>query len=237
LRRCWRDEYPNNQQGEAFGCEAVNYLGPRPHLEEHEVGNLVSVTSASRRALSLTLVRHGESDWNVSRLVQGQDDQAQLTEAGRAQAQLLVAGLRAHDFHHVVSSDLARARETAAIFADALTLTSSTDPLLRERCFGTLEGGPWADLTSDLTGVANGVVIDPDARPVGGESFRDVVRRAELFVEKASAEGSDGTLLVVTHGGMIRAIRAFCSRTPLERLTWDLVGNASVWTVRTTELR
>jgi probable phosphoglycerate mutase len=202
-------------------------------LKVGEVGNLVSVNSASRRALSLTLVRHGESSWNVSRLVQGQNDQAQLTEAGREQAQLLAEGLRVHEFHHVVSSDLARARETAAILADALTLTSSTDPLLRERCFGTLEGGPLADLTSDLTGVANGVVTDPDARPAGGESFRDVVRRAELFVEKFSANASDGPLLVVTHGGMVRAIRAFCSRAPLERLTWDSVGNASVWTVRT----
>ena len=208
-----------------------------PYRVEHEVGNLVSVTSAARRALSLTLVRHGESDWNVSRLVQGQDDQSHLSKAGRAQAQLLVEGLRAHAFHHVVSSDLARARETAAIIADALTLTTSTDPLLRERCFGTLEGGPLAKLTSDLTGVADGVVIDPDARPLGGESFRDVVRRAELFVEKVSGEVSDGPLLVVTHGGMIRALRAHCSGAPLERLTWDPVGNASVWTVRTSKLR
>ena len=208
-----------------------------PHLEELEVGNLVSVTSAPRQTLSLTLVRHGESEWNVSRLVQGQDDQARLTKSGRAQAQLLAEELRSHEFHHVVSSDLARAQETAAIIADALTLTSSTDPLLRERCFGTLEGGPWADLTSDLTGIANGVVINPDARPVGGESFRDVVRRAELFVERARAKGSDHPLLVVTHGGMIRAIRAFCSRAPLERLTWDSVGNASVWTVHTSEMR
>jgi probable phosphoglycerate mutase len=212
-------------------------LAQLPHLVEHELGNLVSVTSAARRVLSLTLVRHGESDWNVSRLVQGQDDQAHLSTAGRAQAQLLVEGLRTHAFHHVVSSDLARARETAAIIADALTLTTLTDPLLRERCFGTLEGGPWANLTSELTGIAEGVVIDPDARPLGGESFRDVVRRAELFVQRVSTEGFDGPLLVVTHGGMIRALRAHCSGAPLERLTWDSVGNASVWTVRTPELR
>lgn len=193
------------------------------------------MTSASRRARSLTLVRHGESDWNVSRLVQGQDDRAQLTEEGRAQSQLLVETLRQQEFDHVVSSDLARARETAAIISDGLSLTLATDPLLRERSFGAFEGGPLADLTSDFTGVAHGVVVDPDARPEGGESFRDVVHRAKLFVEHVLDEWPDRQLVVVTHGGMIRALRAHGAQSPLEGLTWDPVGNASVWVVHTPE--
>lgn len=172
----------------------------------------------------------------MSRLVQGQDDRAQLTPKGRTQSQHLVESLRAQEFRHLVSSDLERARATAAILGDTLKLTTATEPLLRERCFGALEGGPLAGLTSDVTGIADGVVVDPDARPAGGESFRDVVRRAELFIERAHAEWPDGPLLVVTHGGMIRALRAYCAQAPLEGLTWDPIGNASVWTVDTSEL-
>jgi probable phosphoglycerate mutase len=194
------------------------------------------MTSASDRSLSLTLVRHGESDWNVSRLVQGQNDRAQLSAEGRAQSQFLIESLRAQEFHYLVSSDLGRARETASIIGDALKLATVTDPLIRERSFGVLEGGPLAGLTSDVTGVEHGFVVNPDARPVGGESFRDVVRRAELFVEHAHAQWPDDPLLVVTHGGMIRALRAFCAQVPLEGLTWDPVGNASVWNVHTPEL-
>jgi probable phosphoglycerate mutase len=182
------------------------------------------------------LVRHGESDWNVLRLVQGQNDQAHLTKEGRAHTSVLVETLREHTFDRVVSSDLARARETAAILSDGLALGVATDPLLRERCFGGFEGGPLANLTSDVTGIADGLVVDPDARPAGGESFRDVVRRAELFVERASLEWPDRPLLVVTHGGMIRALRAYCARAPLEGLAWDLVGNASVWVIDIPEL-
>lgn len=208
----------------------------RLHLPEQAAGNLVKMTSASRRSLSLTLVRHGESDWNVSRLVQGQDDRAQLTAEGRTQSQLLVESLRVQEFHHLVSSDLRRARETASIIGGGLLLATVTDPLIRERSFGALEGGALADLTSDVTGIVDGFVSNPDARPAGGESFRDVVRRAELFVEHACAEWPDDPLLVVTHGGMIRALRAYCARAPLEGLTWDRVGNASVWKVHTPEL-
>ncbi len=189
------------------------------------------MTPSQRRARSLTLVRHGESDWNASRLVQGQNDRAQLTGEGRAHSSLLVTSLLEHKFDRVVSSDLARAKETAAIISEGLSLTFSTDPLLRERCFGAFEGGPLANLTSDVTGIADGLVVNPDARPAGGESFRDVVRRAELFVERSNLEWPDLSLLVVTHGGMIRALRAYCAREPLNGLRWDPVGNASVWAI------
>lgn len=217
----------------AATCIAI--IAHRHHVPEQEVGNLFRVTPASRQSLSLTLVRHGESNWNVSRLVQGQDDRAQLTPEGRAQSQLLVESLRAQEFHHLISSDLRRARETASILDVTLKLATVNEPLLRERSFGVLEGGPLANLTSDVTGIDHGVVVDPDARPARGESFRDVVRRAELFVERAHAEWPDGPLLVVTHGGMIRALRAYCAHAPLEGLTWDPVGNLSVWTVDASE--
>jgi len=189
------------------------------------------VTSPPRNEFSITLVRHGESDWNELRLVQGQNDTAQLTVRGKEQAYGVAQSLREPGFDYLFSSDLNRAAETASIIGATLGLTPESDTLLRERCFGTLEGGPFESLTGDVTGVVDHVLVDPDTRPPGGESFRDVVTRAGLFIERVKVLWPSQRLLVVTHGGTIRALRAYASRTPLEGMTWDRVVNASVWTL------
>jgi broad specificity phosphatase PhoE len=193
--------------------------------------NLDVVTSAPRNEFSITLVRHGESNWNELRLVQGQNDTAQLTARGKEQAYEVAQSLREPGFDHLLSSDLNRAAETASIIGATLGLTPESDALLRERCFGTLEGGPFESLTGDVTGVVDHVLVDPDTRPPGGESFRDVVARAGLFIERVKVLWPSQRLLVVTHGGTIRALRVHWSRTPLEGMTWDRVVNASVWTL------
>lgn len=189
------------------------------------------MTSDTTRALTLTLVRHGESDWNATRRTQGQDDRARLSVRGRAQAAELAATLDATAYDVVVTSDLARACETAAIIAGVLDLPIEIDPLLRERSFGVLEGGPLSQVTGDLSGIVDGVVVDPDARPSEGESFRDVVVRARRFLESAATRWPSGRLLIVTHGGMIRALRAHCEGLALTGLSWYPVGNCAVWTL------
>lgn len=197
-----------------------------------EISNLVSVSSAPESALPITLVRHGETEWNAKSVVQGQDDTARLNDKGRGQAQLVAESLVDMNFEVIISSDLARARETASIIGTVLSLPFEIDPLLRERSFGVLEAGPSSALTSAATGIAKGVLIDPDARPDEGESFRDVVRRADIFLDRVDEEWSTRRLLVVTHGGTIRALRASASATPLEGLIWDTVSNCSVWTIQ-----
>ena len=182
----------------------------------------------------MMLVRHGETNWNASRLVQGHHDAARLTAKGREQARLVADSLREQGFDRLFSSDLDRATETAAIIGAAIGLTPEIDTLLRERSFGTFEGGPLERLTSDVTGIDDDVLVDPDARPLGGESFRDVVVRAGLFIER---ESSSNRLLVVTHGGTIRALRAFGTDRPLEGLSWYPVGNCSTWELDTHDAR
>ena len=178
---------------------------------------------------SITLVRHGESTWNVRGLIQGQNDVAQLTDIGRAQARAVAKSLKSLGFDRLVTSDLARARETAEIIGSELALTPTPDSLLRERCFGVLEGQPQEMLDSDSSGIVEGVIVDPDARPEAGESFRDVVTRAGIFVEATRDHAKGERLLVVTHGGTIRALRAYVEAQPLEGLDAIAVGNCSVW--------
>jgi 2,3-bisphosphoglycerate-dependent phosphoglycerate mutase len=181
------------------------------------------------RASSITLVRHGESTWNELGLIQGQNDVALLTEVGRDQAREVARSLQSLGFDRLVTSDLARARQTAEIIGSKLALVPAPDTLLRERCFGVLEGEPQEMLDSQSSGIVDGVFVDPDARPEGGESFRDVVTRVGVFIEATRDFSSGERLLVVTHGGTIRALRAYVEAQPLEGLHTLSVGNCSVW--------
>jgi broad specificity phosphatase PhoE len=185
--------------------------------------------SAPSRDGSITLVRHGESTWNDRGLIQGQNDLAQLTDVGRDQARAVAASLKSLGIDRIVTSDLARARQTAEIIGSELGLVPTSDSLLRERCFGVLEGQPQEMLDSASSGIVDGVFVDPDARPKGGESFRDVVARAGVFVEATGDYLLSERLLVVTHGGTIRALRAYVEALPLEGLETLTVANCSVW--------
>jgi probable phosphoglycerate mutase len=185
----------------------------------------------SSRGGSITLVRHGESTWNERGLIQGHDDHAQLTEAGRRQARDAGRSLLTAGINQIIASDLSRARETAEIIAEELGLTVVTDSLLRERCFGVLEGRPTEMLLPASSGVLDGVYVDPDARPEGGESFRDVVTRVGIFFEAARDSLGESRLLVVTHGGAIRALHAYVEDRPLEGLPALEVANCSIWDI------
>jgi broad specificity phosphatase PhoE len=190
--------------------------------------DVVSVISA--RTFPITVVRHGETEWNERRIIQGHTNSS-LTQTGREQARALGETLRELGFDYIVTSDLDRAQETALIVGEVLGLRSETDPLLRERSYGEYEGRPSEELSSNVTGIKESVMVNPDARPPGGESFRDVVARARRFLQRADEEWPETRLLVVTHGGMVQALRAATSARPLEGTLWFRVGNCTSWTL------
>ncbi|MDF2666750.1 MAG: fructose-2,6-bisphosphatase [Microbacterium sp.] len=151
----------------------------------------------------LTLVRHGETDWNSGGRIQGSTD-IPLNDTGRAQAREL-AGTLATEYAGrdvvIVSSDLSRAAETADILADALgTTVSLRMPGLQERSYGDAEGmdaptfyktyGPWH--AADVPGAETWPVVRERAR-------------AALAEAVASApEGAD--VIAVAHGALIREV-------------------------------
>lgn len=178
---------------------------------------------------SVALVRHGESTWNELGLIQGQNNTAQLTAQGRDEARDVAESLRGLGFQALFSSDLDRARETAEIIGSILGLTATTDVLLRERGFGVLEGHPLSELTPSVTGIEHHVMVNPDAAPQGGESFRQVVARGHIFAKRLFDERPHERILVVSHGGTIRALLASVGGQPLKGFHWHPVGNCSVW--------
>jgi 2,3-bisphosphoglycerate-dependent phosphoglycerate mutase len=131
----------------------------------------------------VVLLRHGESTWNERKLVQGQLDDARLSAEGKSQASAVAETLRDFTFQWIVTSDLTRARETAAIVDDALGLEVAIAPALRERSYGVYEGRPVSELPSSMTGIEDGRVVDPSARPEGGESLDDLYGRCAKFVD------------------------------------------------------
>ncbi len=180
---------------------------------------------------TMWLVRHGESTWNVLGIIQGQRDQATLTSRGRIQARAAAQRLGSHPIAAIFSSDLLRTRETAAIVARSFGVPFSVDPALRERCFGELEGAPAEALRPEVTGIVDDRVVDPYARPAGGESLDELYARSAGFVDGLIRHEPRGDVVVVAHGGSIRAIRSYCAGRPVGDMRWEPVANGSVWPV------
>ncbi|WP_426325411.1 histidine phosphatase family protein [Microbacterium sp. E-13] len=154
---------------------------------------------------ALTLIRHGETDWNRDRLIQGATD-IPLNDTGRRQAREAAALLRERVDGPVsiVSSDLARARETAEIIAAELDLAPPrTYAGLRERSYGDAEGvgidefrNRWGDWHSAEV---------PNAEPWPHLRARGVTALGEAVRDhrRDTAPAAAG-LIVVTHGALIR---------------------------------
>jgi probable phosphoglycerate mutase len=150
--------------------------------------------------VSIFLIRHGETLGNASRTVQRPDNP--LSPRGIAQAERLARHLEGHGIGAIVSSDFARAAQTAEHLARVTGLPVFHDPLLQERNFGDLRGTPYADLGFDM--------FAPDYAPPNGETWEvfhvRVDRAWALVQERAVAAG--GHLAVVTHGLVCRSLAA-----------------------------
>jgi len=148
--------------------------------------------------MTILVVRHGETDGNAARILQRPD--VPLNERGMRQAEQLARRLFAHGFVHILCSDLLRARMTAVPLAACSGITIEENPLLQERNFGNLRGVPYAELTEDPFG--------PDFAPPNGEDWSTFhARVAEAFaVIVGRRRAVNGTLVVVTHGLVCRAL-------------------------------
>lgn len=155
---------------------------------------------------ALTLIRHGETDWNLARRIQGATD-IPLNDTGRAQARATAASLRERldpTALTIVSSDLARARETAEIIATELNLAAPRAYKgLRERAYGEAEGvdveefrARWGDWhAAEVPGAEPWSLVRERGVAALGRAVRD---------HRRATAPTAGTLLVVSHGALIR---------------------------------
>lgn len=173
----------------------------------------------------ITLVRHGQTDWNLERRIQGSTD-IPLNDTGRADALAAADVLATGSYDAVYASPLVRAQETAEIIATRLGLSAPvTTRGLRERSFGEAEGIDVADYIAQYGGWHSEV---PGAESL--EQVRDRALDSLDRIVRASRRRStpnQESLIVVSHGGVIRALLMHASGGSLPR-EGDLLHNGSV---------
>jgi glucosyl-3-phosphoglycerate phosphatase len=151
--------------------------------------------------MRLLLVRHGQSEWNAGRVLQGQAD-IPLSDLGRRQALTLAPVIMRMQPDRAITSDLQRARDTAGLIGYP---QARLEPALREIDVGVWQGRSISDL----------IAADADAyagwragthRPDGGEVWDVFTARTAAAIRAELASGGFQTLLAVCHGGVIRAL-------------------------------
>jgi uncharacterized phosphatase len=151
---------------------------------------------------TILLVRHGETDWNAARRVQGQTDRP-LTERGRRQARALADALEDETFDAVYSSDLSRARDTAKAIAARRGLDVKLHPGLREKDFGTWEGLTDTEVLARFPEARRGHWGD-------GETPDELRERVLRSLREIAASHPGERVLVVAHGGPLRVVLRHC---------------------------
>lgn len=166
-------------------------------------------TTAPSRIL---LVRHGQSTWNAEGRWQGQEDPP-LSAIGVRQARAAAAALGAFDV--VATSHLERARATATIIADELGIGPVTiDPDLAERHAGSFQGLTRDEIEERFPGY-----LPARRRPEDWEPDEAVVERAVAALGRLAVQaGPGGTVLAVSHGGVIRCLEELVGAGRAERL-------------------
>lgn len=155
------------------------------------------------------LVRHGETDWNVQRRLQGTSD-IPLNDNGRAQARAAAPVLASlAPVKRIVASDLTRAVETAQILAEAMGAAVVTDARLRERSYGVWEGLPEEVRRLEHPEENRRWASGLEPRVEGYEKNATVRDRALAFIEdiaidRGTADAS--TYLFVSHGSTTRVL-------------------------------
>jgi broad specificity phosphatase PhoE len=153
--------------------------------------------------LRIYLARHGQTDWNLARRLQGHSD-IELNSKGREQARLLGERVQGIPLAHVYSSTLRRSRETAEIARGAVALTSL--PELMEQGLGKFLGQVIDEQHAEAREEFERRSRDPEDDLGGGESESQFVARVRTAIEKIRAASPAGSILVVGHGGTNRAI-------------------------------
>lgn len=147
--------------------------------------------------MTIALVRHGETEWNRRGLVQGISD-IPLNDTGRRQAREAAQRFAGVRWDRVVTSTLARARETGEILANLLGLAAPrTDHDLVERRYGIAEGMLFREYDR---------AYSTQEHVEGRESREEVAQRSVPALERLARAHPGESILVVSHGGVIRAV-------------------------------
>ena len=182
---------------------------------------------------TLLIVRHGETEWNAEGRIQGHTDIG-LSENGAQQARSLGQRLADRQIDVAYSSDLKRTSETARLALGHRNVVLNETPRLREYHKGIFEGMTLTEIQTQFPDeYPKYLEKDLSYAPDGGETTRDVSTRMASIFQEIKAKHLDETVLVVSHGGALRAAMVSLLGMPLEG-NWSFVfGNCGLTMVDT----
>jgi broad specificity phosphatase PhoE len=158
-------------------------------------------------AKTLFFARHGETDYNKNKLLQGRGINASLNQNGLIQAELLAGYLSRYPLECIISSSLKRSYETAELLANRINIDILQKSDLDEMDFGDFEGATFSEVGKELKYFqrewANGKT---DLKLPGGESPRDVYLRVSSCINSIINENGQTYYAFIVHGRLIRII-------------------------------
>ena len=181
-------------------------------------------------SVHLLLVRHGETVWNQESRWQGQAD-VPLSETGRAQAWRLAQRLRAEGrpLRAIYASDLSRAFHTAEILGEVLGLTPVSETAWREMDIGVWSGLTTAEVITRYSAEWERLRAGEDLPRGGGETFAQFQGRLLRSVEQIREKHADEQVMIVTHGGAVRAFLLHCRGLDVSQFRHiDKIGNTGL---------
>jgi broad specificity phosphatase PhoE len=168
------------------------------------------------------LVRHGETDWNKAERIQGHTD-THLNETGIKQAEVTADFLKDKHIDLIISSDLARAKETAEIIAKATGAEIIFDEALREMYYGSLEGLFIPEVNEKYGGF-----LDRPYKELGGEIFEEVEERAMRALHKHRKDYEHKNVVLVSHGALLGLVIKNIKKIDHAQSTGLKIENAEV---------
>jgi len=165
---------------------------------------------------NITLIRHGETEWNLCGRWQGHAD-SPLSPRGVAQAEALGQRMKGEKFDFFYSSDLGRAMHTSELVGGPSGMVAEQYVGLRERDLGVLEGMNTEEMKVSQPDVYSSFRNDgPDFQVPNGESFREFCLRCSGAIEELATKHSGANIALVTHGGVLGAIFRYVLNLPLD---------------------
>ena len=167
--------------------------------------------------MKIYYVRHGQTDWNLTRKMQGGGTEKELNETGINQANETRKELENVKYDIIICSPMYRAKQTAEIINKDKNVKTIIDERIRERKLGKLEGHEITDEIEKQIWDYNLNYQIPE-----GENLHDFEKRILCFLEDIKKKYSDKTVLIVAHGGVAKVIKAHLYGMPKSKLLSDI---------------
>lgn len=181
---------------------------------------------------TLYIVRHGETEWNLKRIIQGHQDSS-LTKRGEKQVKALAKIMKNIKFDAIFSSDLMRAKHSAEAIALEHKLAVTTNKMLRERKFGSFEGKRIEKYNKDLRKMLKKRAQLPSKKRYSFklaadiESDEELISRFITFIRETAVAYPGKKVLLVCHGGAMRAILVHLGFAKYEELPFGSIENTA----------